>query len=77
MDTCDDERTRIQRRSGRPYFVDKMPKNFMHVGLIHLILPNAKIIDVRRDPLGCGFSCFKQLFARGLCILLGTGIDCL
>jgi hypothetical protein len=42
-----------------------MPKNFAHIGLIHLILPNAKIIDVRRDPLGCCFSCFKQHFARG------------
>jgi tetratricopeptide (TPR) repeat protein len=59
------ERTRIQRRTGRPLFVDKMPKNFAHIGLIHLILPNAKIIDVRRDPLGCCFSCFKQHFARG------------
>ena len=59
------ERTRIQRRSDRPFFVDKMPRNFAHVGLIHLILPNAKIIDVRRDPLNCCFSCFKQHFARG------------
>jgi hypothetical protein len=59
------QRTRIQRRSGRPFFIDKMPKNFSHIGMIHLILPNAKIIDVRRNPLDCGFSCFKQLFARG------------
>jgi tetratricopeptide (TPR) repeat protein len=59
------ERTRIQRRSGRPFFVDKMPRNFTHIGLIHLILPNAKIIDARRNPLGCCFSCFKQHFARG------------
>jgi tetratricopeptide (TPR) repeat protein len=59
------ERTRIQRKTDRPVFIDKMPNNFAHVGLIHLILPNAKIIDARRHPLGCGFSCFKQHFARG------------
>ncbi|HUO91294.1 MAG TPA: sulfotransferase [Rhizomicrobium sp.] len=59
------ERTRIQRRTGRPFFTDKMPNNFGHVGLIHLILPNAKIIDARRHPLGCCFSNFKQHFARG------------
>ncbi len=58
------ERTRIQR-SGAPFFTDKMPNNFPHIGLIHLILPNAKIIDARRHPLGCCFSGFKQLFARG------------
>jgi tetratricopeptide (TPR) repeat protein len=57
--------TRIQRKTGRPFFIDKMPNNFMHVGLIHLILPHAKIIDVRRDPMACGFSVFKQHFARG------------
>ncbi|RYF95048.1 MAG: sulfotransferase family protein [Caulobacteraceae bacterium] len=59
------ERTRIQRKTGRPFFIDKMPNNFAHVGLIRLILPNAKIIDARRHPLGCGFSAFKQHFARG------------
>ncbi len=59
------ERTRVQRKLGRPLFIDKMPNNFAHVGLIHLILPNAKVIDARRHPLGCGFSCFKQHFARG------------
>jgi tetratricopeptide (TPR) repeat protein len=59
------ERTRIQRRSGKPLFIDKMPNNFAHVGLIHLILPNAKIIDARRHPLACCFSAFKQHFARG------------
>ena len=59
------ERTRIQRRLGRAYFIDKMPNNFMHVGFIHLILPNAKIIDARRHPLSCCFSNFKQHFARG------------
>ena len=42
-----------------------MPNNFRHIGLIHLILPNAKIIDARRDPMDCCFSCFKQLFAEG------------
>ncbi len=59
------QRTAVQRRLGRPFFVDKMPNNFLHVGLIHLILPNAKIIDARRHPLACCFSCFKQHFARG------------
>jgi hypothetical protein len=59
------ERTRVQRKTGAPYFIDKMPNNFLHVGLIALALPNAKIIDVRRHPLGCCFSVFKQHFARG------------
>jgi predicted Zn-dependent protease len=59
------ERTRPQRRTGRPFFTDKMPNNFAHAGLIHLILPNARIIDARRHPLGCCFSNFKQHFARG------------
>ena len=57
--------TRIQRKTDRPFFIDKMPNNFAHVGLIHLMLPNARIIDARRHPLGCCFSCFKQHFARG------------
>jgi tetratricopeptide (TPR) repeat protein len=52
-------------RSGKPRFVDKMPNNFRHVGLIHLILPNAKIIDARREPMACCFGNFKQLFANG------------
>jgi tetratricopeptide (TPR) repeat protein len=52
-------------RSGKPRFIDKMPNNFRHLGLIHLILPNAKIIDARRDPMACCFSNFKQLFASG------------
>jgi hypothetical protein len=56
--------TQVQRR-GAPFFIDKMPNNFHHVGLIHLILPNAKIIDARRHPMAGCFSCFKQLFARG------------
>ncbi|MFN9738169.1 MAG: tetratricopeptide repeat-containing sulfotransferase family protein [Pseudomonadota bacterium] len=59
------ERTRILRRSGAPRFVDKMPNNFMHLALIHLALPNARIVDARRHPMACGFSCFKQHFARG------------
>ncbi len=59
------DQTRVQRRDGPPFFIDKMPNNFMHVGLIHLMLPNAKIIDARRHPLGCCFSVFKQHFARG------------
>ena len=58
------ETTRIQRH-GEPFFIDKMPNNFQHIGLIHLILPNAKIIDARRHPMAGCFSCFKQLFARG------------
>ena len=56
--------TRIHRK-GAPFFIDKMPNNFRHIGLIHLILPNAKIIDARRAPLDCCFSGFKQLFAEG------------
>jgi tetratricopeptide (TPR) repeat protein len=59
------ERTRIHRKTGRPFFIDKMPNNFLHVGMIHAILPNAKIIDARRHPLGCCFSNFKQYYARG------------
>ena len=59
------ERTRVQRKLNRPHFIDKMPNNFLHVGLIHLMLPNARIIDARRHPLGCCFSVFKQHFARG------------
>jgi len=59
------EHTRIQRKTSAPLFIDKMPNNFMHIGLIHLMLPNAKIIDARRHPLGCCFSGFKQHFARG------------
>ena len=57
--------TRIQRKSDRPFFIDKMPNNWAHVGLIHLILPNARIVDTRRHPLSCCFSAFKQHFARG------------
>ena len=57
--------TAIHRKQGAPFFIDKMPNNFRHVGLIHLILPNAKIIDARRGAMGCSFSGFKQLFAEG------------
>ncbi len=56
--------TKIHRK-GAPYFTDKMPNNFAHIGLINLILPNAKIIDARRHPMACCFSGFKQLFAEG------------
>jgi tetratricopeptide (TPR) repeat protein len=59
------ERVRVHRKTDRPFFIDKMPNNWAHIGLIHLILPNAKIIDTRRHPLGCCFSNFKQHFARG------------
>jgi tetratricopeptide (TPR) repeat protein len=52
-------------RTGKPRFIDKMPNNFRHVGLIHLILPDAKIIDARREAMACCFSNFKQLFASG------------
>ena len=58
------ENTRIHRQEA-PFFIDKMPNNFRHIGLIKLILPNAKIIDARRDPMDCCFSGFKQLFAEG------------
>ena len=59
------DRTRVHRKEGKPRFIDKMPNNWMHVGLIRLILPNATIIDARRHPMGCCFSGWKQFFARG------------
>jgi tetratricopeptide (TPR) repeat protein len=59
------EWTKPLRRQQRPRFIDKSPINFIHVGLIQLLLPNAKIIDARRHPLGCGFSAFKEHFADG------------
>ena len=59
------DRTRIQRKTDRPRFVDKMPNNWAHVGFIKTILPNATIIDARRHPLACCFSNFKQHFAKG------------
>ncbi len=52
-------------RTDKPFFIDKMPNNFRHIGLIHLMLPNAKIIDARREPMACCFSNLKQLFANG------------
>jgi tetratricopeptide (TPR) repeat protein len=59
------DRTRVQRKTPAPFFIDKMPNNFFHVGLIHLMLPKARIIDVRRHPMACCFSGYKQYFARG------------
>jgi tetratricopeptide (TPR) repeat protein len=59
------ESTRVYRKTEAPFFIDKMPNNWLYLGLIHLILPNARIIDARRHPLGCCFSAFKQQFARG------------
>jgi tetratricopeptide (TPR) repeat protein len=58
-------RTRLHRRLDRPFFTDKFPGNVLHAGFIHLILPRARIIDVRRDPMACGLSAFKQNFAEG------------
>lgn len=58
-------RTRQHRKHSRPFFIDKMPNNFLHTGFIAAILPRARIIDVRRHPMACGFSCFKQHFASG------------
>ena len=58
------EDTKMHRKDA-PMFTDKMPNNFRHIGLIHLIMPNAKIIDARRYPMDCCFSMFKQLFAQG------------
>ena len=60
------ERTRVYRSTGKPFFTDKMPPNWMYVGVIRLILPKAKIIDVRRNPLACCFSNWKQLYGKGL-----------
>jgi tetratricopeptide (TPR) repeat protein len=59
------ESTRVYRKTSAPFFIDKLPNNWLYVGLIQLILPNAKIIDARRHPLGCCLSAFKQHFARG------------
>jgi tetratricopeptide (TPR) repeat protein len=57
--------TRIYRRTQRPFFIDKLPDNFRDIGLIHLMLPNAKIIDVRREPMACCFGNLRQLFSGG------------
>jgi tetratricopeptide (TPR) repeat protein len=59
------ERTRVQRKTDKPFYIDKLPNNWRYAGFIHLILPNAKIIDARRNPLDCCFSNFRQHFARG------------
>jgi tetratricopeptide (TPR) repeat protein len=59
------KRTSVQRRTDKPFFIDKLPNNWMYVAFIHLILPNAKIIDARRHPLACCFSNYRQHFARG------------
>lgn len=58
-------RAAVQRRTARPFFIDKLPNNWMFVPFIRLVLPNAKIIDARRHPLACCFSNFRQHFARG------------
>jgi hypothetical protein len=58
-------RASVQRRTDRRFFIDKLPNNWMFVPFIHLVLPNAKIIDARRHPLGCCLSNFRQHFARG------------
>jgi hypothetical protein len=55
----------VQRRTNRPFFIDKLPNNWLYVPFIRLILPHAKIIDARRHPLACCFSNFRQHFARG------------
>jgi tetratricopeptide (TPR) repeat protein len=59
------KRARVQRRTAKPFFIDKLPNNWLFVPFIQLVLPNAKIIDARRHPLGCCFSNFRQHFARG------------
>lgn len=59
------DRTQIQRKTKKPRFIDKMPNNFAHLALIHLILPNAVVIDARRHPMANGFSAYKQHFSRG------------
>jgi len=57
--------TRIYRQTQRPFFVDKLPDNFRDIGLIHLMLPHAKVIDARREPMACCFGNLKQLFSSG------------
>ena len=59
------KRASVQRRTGRPFFIDKLPNNWMFVPFIQLVLPNAKIIDARRHPIACCFANFRQHFARG------------
>ena len=67
------KRAAVHRKTGAPYFIDKMPNNFAHIGLIRLMLPNAKIIDARRHPVACCFSAFKQHFAVGQAFSYGLG----
>lgn len=67
------QRARRHRRLGRPFFIDKMPANFFHVGFIQAILPNAKIIDVRRQPVACGLSIFKSFSSKGSITLAELG----
>lgn len=69
------KRIQYQRKTDRPFFTDKAGNNFLYIGLIQLILPNAKIIDARRHPLACGFSCYKQAFAAGALLLAYDQID--
>jgi hypothetical protein len=59
------ERTRVQRKTDKPFYIDKLPNNWAYLGFIALILPNAKIIDARRDPLDCCMSNFRQNYAKG------------
>lgn len=58
-------RTSVQRKTAKPFYIDKLPNNWSYAGFIHLILPNAKIVDARRHPLDCCFSNFRQHFAKG------------
>ncbi len=67
------DRTRVHRKSGKPFYIDKLPNNWVHIGFILLILPGAKIIDARRHPMDCCFSNFKQHFARGQAFSYGLG----
>ena len=59
------ERTRVQRKTDKPFYIDKLPNNWAYAGFIKLVLPNAKVIDARRHPLDCCFSNFRQNFAKG------------
>ena len=65
------ERTRVQRKTGKPFYIDKLPNNWAYAGFIHLVLPNAKLIDARRHPLDCCFSNFRQHFAKGQAFTYG------
>jgi tetratricopeptide (TPR) repeat protein len=65
------ERTRVQRKTGKPFYIDKLPNNWAYAGFIHLILPSAKLIDARRHPLDCCFSNFRQHFAKGQAFTYG------